>query len=97
MNGNWKGGKHKNHKGYVLVKFPSHPNATKSGYIFEHRLVMEEIIGRYLLPNENVHHKNGVKDDNRPDNLELWIISQPNGQRAEDLVAWAREILALYS
>jgi hypothetical protein len=97
LNGNWKGGKYKNSKGYILIKFPEHPRAAKSGYIFEHRLVMESIIGRYLLPNENVHHKNGIKDDNRSENLELWITYQPNGQRAEDLVAWAREILFLYS
>lgn len=92
---NWKGGRSMHKAGYVLIRYPDHPNAVNK-YVFEHRLVMEEILGRHLLPNENVHHKNGVKDDNRPDNLELWVRSQPAGQRAEDLVAWAKEILATY-
>lgn len=62
----------------------------------EHSVVMESVIGRSLLPEETVHHKNGQRDDNRPENLELWSTSQPPGQRVADKVEWARQILALY-
>lgn len=56
--------------------------------VAEHKIVMERVLGRELEPGENVHHRNGVKDDNRPANLELWVKVQPGGQRVDDLVAW---------
>lgn len=57
----------------------------------EHRVVMEHKLGRALQPFEDVHHKNSIKTDNHPDNLELWVTPQPRGQRPEDLVEWILE------
>lgn len=66
------GRKFKNQVGYIMIKLPSHPFADSSGYVFEHRLVMEKHIGRYLEPIEIVHHKNHIRDDNKIENLELF-------------------------
>lgn len=82
--------------GYVWVRRPDHPNAYKNGTLQEHTVVMAEKLGRPLMPGENVHHINGVKADNRPENLELWSTHQPKGGRVLDQLAWAREILARY-
>lgn len=74
-NGFWKGGRWKNARGYVLVHVPNHPypNHQKGPYVFEHRLVIERQIGRYLKPEEQVHHLNGNKEDNRLENLVLCL------------------------
>lgn len=74
---NWKGGSYKTKRdGYVYKWAPDHPRSKRNGqggggYVLEHRLVMEKMIGRYLDQSEDVHHRNGVKDDNRPENLML--------------------------
>lgn len=57
--------------GYLAVYYPSHPDASRDGRVLQHRLVAEQKYGRRILPTEHVHHLNGVKDDNRPENLEV--------------------------
>lgn len=74
---------------------------TKEGYlrihtpdgrrVMAHVLAMEKILGRRLVDGENVHHKNGIKSDNDPCNLELWLVVQPTGQRVEDLMEYIAE------
>jgi hypothetical protein len=93
----WKGGRIKDAKGYIKIKVYDHPYASKyHKHVCEHRIVMEQYLGRYLLPTETVHHKNGIRDDNRIENLELMHSSHPAGQRPEDLVEWALKIIELY-
>lgn len=88
------------------LRQPGQWRTNRDGYVYrfvdgekqlQHRLVMEEILGRALWPDESVHHLNGDRSDNSPDNLELWSSYQPAGQRVEDKVRWAREILARYT
>ena len=93
----WRANKHaplftkrKRVDGYVEVKIGVRE------WVREHRFFMECALGRPLLRSEEVHHKNGIKHDNRLPNLELWSSSQPAGQRITDKVAWCREFLAQY-
>jgi hypothetical protein len=77
-----------NSSGYIWIYSPNHPavqgKSTKS--VPEHRIVMEKFLGRYLEPTELVHHKNGIRDDNRIENLELWIQKgHPNGSRVDEI------------
>lgn len=82
--------------GYVHLYLPEHPNARKDGKIAEHVKVMADRLGRPLVRGENVHHKNGIRDDNRPENLELWSRCQPSGKRVADLIRYANDLIAQY-
>jgi hypothetical protein len=87
----WKGGRRLRTDGYVSIVVG--PNKTR----LEHCLVMEKLLGRPLLPSETVHHRNGSRSNNSPDNLELRSSDHGEGQTIPDLVAWATRILRLYS
>ena len=82
--------------GYVMVRADGHPNADSRGQVPEHVLVMTGVLGRPLRKGETVHHKNGLRADNRPDNLELWASNHPAGQRVSDLIAFALDVLDQY-
>ena len=86
----WKGGRCVNSQGYILIYKPDHPFSNTRGYVREHRLVMEENIGRYLEPNEAVHHINGNKSDNRIENLQLMTHSQHNSYESQK--KWTPEL-----
>lgn len=72
---NWKGGRRMSGN-YMTIHVPDHPRADNSGYVMEHRLVAEERLGRFLEPNEIVHHKDGNKTNNSPENLEVLTRSE---------------------
>ena len=65
----WNGGRFSHKQGYIYVSVDKHPRASKRGYVFEHILIVEKQLGRYLRKDETVHHLNGVKTDNRIENL----------------------------
>lgn len=81
---NWKGGRYVTKAGYVMVLNPER-TGEKDKYIQEHRLVMQNHLGRKLHKGETVHHKNGVKTDNRIENLQLFAAAHARGQKYEDM------------
>lgn len=86
-------------EGYVEVRQPDHfgkPIGHRKEWFYEHRYVMEKYLERPLHEGENVHHINGDRSDNRPENLELWISQQPAGQRVVDLLNWAYALRERY-
>lgn len=85
-----------------LRRSPGEGSISPEGYVrmrgtFEHRIVMAEFLGRSLFRNEVVHHVNGVRNDNRIENLELWVKGHPPGQRVEEVLEWAQMIVERYS
>lgn len=79
--------------GYVYLLKPNHPNANTKGYVREHAFVMSKIKGRPMREKETVHHKNGIRNDNRPENLELWASHHPKGQRVSDVIEFCKKYL----
>ena len=91
------GSRSKNDRGYIRVYLPEHPNAHSEGMVREHVLIMSEKLHRPLYPDEEVHHRNGIRDDNCPENLELRVGPHPTGITIPDAIQWANEILNRYT
>lgn len=79
-----------NHYGYIVIPNP------RGGQMHQHRRVMEEHLGRTLEKSEKVHHLNGIRSDNRIENLELWTVDHPAGQRVEDKLKWCEDFIKKY-
>lgn len=84
------------HAGYKYITRVGHPNSYRDGKIGEHTFIMSEFLGRPLSKQESIHHKNGIRHDNRIENLELWSRFQPSGSRVEDKIEWCKQFLEHY-
>jgi len=83
-------------RGYKRKVVRNHPNCDKKGRVCEHHLIMENYLKRPLFKGENVHHINGIRDDNRIENLELWHKGQPAGQRVKDRILYYKDFIESY-
>jgi len=96
-NNNWKGGQSKQRGYIVLTAKHDHPNSNNQGQILEHIYVMSEYLDRPLEKGEMVHHKNGIRNDNRIENLELCTKdNHPPGQRVSDMLKFCKEYIKKY-
>ncbi len=82
----WKGGRTKHEAGYVLIYRPEHPRAMPNGYVREHILVMESVLGGPIPDGMDVHHRNGIKHDNRAENLEMLPKGEHTREHLPDLI-----------
>lgn len=98
---NWKGGKYKTNYGYIMLKIPNHPRADSHGYVFEHIYVWETRNGKPLPKGWVIHHLNGIRDDNRQENLVALsdkkhrTILQAKAKRIQELEALQKNQLQL--
>jgi transposase-like protein/transposase len=98
----WQGGRTMTEGGYIRIKIPDQDrhlaDVTRDDYVLEHRLVMARKLGRPLLSGERPHHKNLIRSDNSPSNLELWLTVEqpPPGARVADLIEWSLGLLGQY-
>lgn len=90
-------GRCKIRQGYIEILAPWHPNSNSHGYVKEHILKMVSILKRPLKRGEIIHHKNGIRDDNRIENLELWTQGHPPGQRVSDMIDYCTFYLSQYA
>lgn len=88
--------KYKTKTGYIKIYAPNHPNCDRNEYVLEHVLVMSKLLGRPIKKGETIHHRNGIRDDNKEENLELWTHSHPHGQRVKDVYEFCLKYINKY-
>ena len=93
---NWKGGRRKHSGGYIEVKCEDHPRANSGGYVMEHRLVVEQHLGRLLEDGEVVHHIDGNRKNNEIDNLDIMTNSEHSALHAREMWVLIRRLLSEY-